>query len=171
MTAGQSSSRDAEGLRYDTRTAFDPIAQVGPPLVMVTARLPGQKRQGADRGAKAAPGKIVFGSPGFGAPASRRRAVQADAGVDMHARALTAPRRSDHGAARRPGRRGVRDRLACSPGAGRAACGRSPSPARTAFRPCGRAGGDRVGRAAGYDVTTWVRRVRAARVPPAVIAS
>jgi tripartite-type tricarboxylate transporter receptor subunit TctC len=70
MTAGQIiAAAMTKQMRYDTLTAFDPIAQVGTAgLVIVTrADYPSSNAKDLVEAAKAAPGKIVFASPGFGA--------------------------------------------------------------------------------------------------------
>jgi tripartite-type tricarboxylate transporter receptor subunit TctC len=70
MTAGQIiAAAMTKQMRYDTLTAFDPIAQVGTAgLIIVTrADYPSDDAKGLVEAAKANPGKIVFASPGFGA--------------------------------------------------------------------------------------------------------
>src|SRR5712672_2278101 len=87
MTAGQIiQAVMLKGLRYDTRTAFDPIAQVATAgLVMVTRPdFPAKNVKELIAAAKAAPGKIVFGSPGFGATQHLAAELfKQTAGVDM----------------------------------------------------------------------------------------
>ena len=70
MTAGQIiAAAMTKQMRYDTLTAFDPIAQVGTAgLIIVTrADYPSNNAKDLVEAAKASPGKIVFASPGFGA--------------------------------------------------------------------------------------------------------
>ena len=70
MTAGQIiAAAMTKQMRYDTLTAFDPIAQVGTvDLVIVTrADYPANNAKDLVDAAKANPGKVVFASPGFGA--------------------------------------------------------------------------------------------------------
>jgi tripartite-type tricarboxylate transporter receptor subunit TctC len=70
MTAGQIiAAAMTKQMRYDTLTAFDPIAQVGTAgLIIVTrADYPASTVKELVDAAKASPGKIVFASPGFGA--------------------------------------------------------------------------------------------------------
>ena len=70
MTAGQIiQAVMLNALRYDARTAFDPIAQVATAgLIMVTRPdFPASSVAGLIALAKEKPGKLVFGSPGFGA--------------------------------------------------------------------------------------------------------
>ncbi|HEX4552704.1 MAG TPA: tripartite tricarboxylate transporter substrate binding protein [Xanthobacteraceae bacterium] len=87
MTAGQIiQAVMLKGLRYDTRTAFDPIAQVATAgLVMVTRPdFPANNVKELIAAAKAAPGKLVFGSPGFGATQHLAAELfKQTAGVDM----------------------------------------------------------------------------------------
>jgi tripartite-type tricarboxylate transporter receptor subunit TctC len=87
MTAGQIiQAVMLKGLRYDTRTAFDPIAQVATAgLVMVTRPdFPASNVKELIAAAKAAPGKLVFGSPGFGATQHLAAELfKQTAGVDM----------------------------------------------------------------------------------------
>lgn len=70
MTAGQIiSAAMSKSLRYDTLTAFDPISLIGTAsLVIVTRRdFPPATVSELIALAKSEPGKIVFGSAGFGA--------------------------------------------------------------------------------------------------------
>ena len=70
MTAGQIIAAVMnKGLRYDTRTAFDPVTQIATAgLIMVTRPdFPARDVKELVAAAKAKPGKIVFGSPGYGA--------------------------------------------------------------------------------------------------------
>jgi tripartite-type tricarboxylate transporter receptor subunit TctC len=70
MTAGQIiSAVMIKSMRYDARTAFDPVAQVATAgLLMVTRPdFPASNIAELIALAKAKPGKLVFGSPGFGA--------------------------------------------------------------------------------------------------------
>ena len=70
MTAGQIiQAVMLKSLKYDTRTAFDPIAQVATAgLLMVTRPdFPASSVAELVALARQKPGKIVFGSPGFGA--------------------------------------------------------------------------------------------------------
>jgi tripartite-type tricarboxylate transporter receptor subunit TctC len=70
MTAGQIiAAVMTKSMRYDTLTAFDPIAQVATAGLMIVTR-PDYPASGVKElvaAAKANPGKIVFASPGFGA--------------------------------------------------------------------------------------------------------
>ncbi len=87
MTAGQIIAAVMnKGLRYDTRTAFDPIGQVATAgLVIVTRRdYPAQNVKELVAAAKAKPGKIVFASPGYGATQHLAAELfKQTAGVDM----------------------------------------------------------------------------------------
>ncbi|HEY2135802.1 MAG TPA: tripartite tricarboxylate transporter substrate binding protein [Xanthobacteraceae bacterium] len=87
MTAGQIiSAVMLKSLHYDTRTAFDPIAQVATAgLIMVTRPdFPANNVKELIALAKAKPGKIVFGSPGFGATQHLAAELfKQTAGVDM----------------------------------------------------------------------------------------
>jgi len=70
MTAGQIIAAVMnKTMRYDTRTAFDPIAQVATAgfLIVVRPDYPIDTIKELVAAAKEAPGKIVFASPGFGA--------------------------------------------------------------------------------------------------------
>jgi tripartite-type tricarboxylate transporter receptor subunit TctC len=70
MTAGQIIQAVLnKGVRYDTRTAFDPIAQVATAGLIIVTRpdYPANNAKDLIVAAKANPGKIVFASPGFGA--------------------------------------------------------------------------------------------------------
>ena len=70
MTAGQIIQAVLnKGVRYDTRTAFDPIAQVATAGLIIVTRpdYPANNAKDLVVAAKANPGKIVFASPGFGA--------------------------------------------------------------------------------------------------------
>jgi tripartite-type tricarboxylate transporter receptor subunit TctC len=70
MTAGQIiAAVMTKSMRYDTLTAFDPIAQVATAGLMIVTR-PDYPASGVKElvaAARANPGKIVFASPGFGA--------------------------------------------------------------------------------------------------------
>src|SRR5215471_12699778 len=70
MTAGQIiAAVMSRSLRYDTRTAFDPVSQVATAGLIIVARpdfLHGDVKS-LIVAAKASPGKITFGSAGFGA--------------------------------------------------------------------------------------------------------
>ena len=87
MTAGQIIAAVMNAsLRYDTRTAFDPIAQVATAgLVMVSrADYPASNVKELIAAAKATPGKLVFGSPGYGATQHLAAELfKQTAGVDM----------------------------------------------------------------------------------------
>jgi tripartite-type tricarboxylate transporter receptor subunit TctC len=70
MTAGQVIAAVMnKSLRYDARTAFDPIAQVATAGLLIVTRpeYPAASVKELVEAAKASPGKIVFASPGFGA--------------------------------------------------------------------------------------------------------
>jgi tripartite-type tricarboxylate transporter receptor subunit TctC len=70
MTAGQIIAAVMnKSLRYDTQTAFDPIAQVATAGLLIVTRpdYPAGTVKDIIEAAKANPGKIVFASPGFGA--------------------------------------------------------------------------------------------------------
>ena len=70
MTAGQIiAGAMNKSLRYDTATAFEPIAQVGTASLMLVARpdFPASSVDELIAAAKASPGKINVASPGFGA--------------------------------------------------------------------------------------------------------
>jgi tripartite-type tricarboxylate transporter receptor subunit TctC len=87
MTAGQIiASTMSKSLRYDTLTAFDPIAQVASAGLIIVTR-PDYPANGVNdlvAAAKAAPGKIVFASPGYGATQHLAAELfKQTAGVDM----------------------------------------------------------------------------------------
>jgi tripartite-type tricarboxylate transporter receptor subunit TctC len=70
MTAGQVIAAVMnKSLRYDARTAFDPITQVATAGLLIVTRpdYPASSIKELVEAAKASPGKIVFASPGFGA--------------------------------------------------------------------------------------------------------
>jgi tripartite-type tricarboxylate transporter receptor subunit TctC len=70
MTAGQIiAAVMAKSLRYDTLTAFDPIAQVATAGLIISTRpdFPANDVKGLIEAAKASPGKLSFGTAGFGA--------------------------------------------------------------------------------------------------------
>ena len=87
MTAGQIiSAVMLKALPYDARTAFDPVAQVATAgLMMVTRQdFPANDVKDLIALAKQKPGKIVFGSPGFGATQHLAAELfKQTAGVDM----------------------------------------------------------------------------------------
>jgi len=87
MTAGQIiQAVMLKSLHYDTRTAFDPIAQVATAgLLMVTRPdFPASNVAELIALAKQKPGKVVFGSPGFGATQHLAAELfKQTAGVDM----------------------------------------------------------------------------------------
>jgi len=87
MTAGQLiQAVMLKSLHYDTRTAFDPIAQVATAgLLMVTRPdFPASDVAELIALAKQKPGKVVFGSPGFGATQHLAAELfKQTAGVDM----------------------------------------------------------------------------------------
>jgi tripartite-type tricarboxylate transporter receptor subunit TctC len=58
-----------KSLRYDARTAFDPIGQIATAGLLMTTRpdFPANNVKELVALAKASPGKLVFGTPGFGA--------------------------------------------------------------------------------------------------------
>src|SRR5438128_4189440 len=70
MTAGQIiAAVMSKSLRYDTLTAFDPVSQVATAGLIIVTRpdFPADDVKQLIAAAKANPGKISFGSPGFGA--------------------------------------------------------------------------------------------------------
>jgi tripartite-type tricarboxylate transporter receptor subunit TctC len=70
MTAGQIIAAVMnKSLRYDTLTAFDPVAQVATASLIIVTRpdFPAKTVRDLIAAAKANPGKIAFASPGFGA--------------------------------------------------------------------------------------------------------
>jgi tripartite-type tricarboxylate transporter receptor subunit TctC len=70
MTAGQIIAATInKSIRYDTLTAFDPVAMVASGSFLIVARpdFPAGSVKELVAAAKAEPGKIVFASPGFGA--------------------------------------------------------------------------------------------------------
>jgi tripartite-type tricarboxylate transporter receptor subunit TctC len=70
MTAGQIIAAVMnKSLRYDTRTAFDPVSQVATASLIIATRpdFPADTVQDLIAAAKTNPGKIAFASPGFGA--------------------------------------------------------------------------------------------------------
>ncbi len=70
MTAGQIIAAVMnKSLRYDTLTAFDPVAQVATASLIIVTRpnFPANDVRDLIAAAKANPGKIAFASPGFGA--------------------------------------------------------------------------------------------------------
>jgi tripartite-type tricarboxylate transporter receptor subunit TctC len=70
MTAGQIiAAVMSKSLRYDTLTAFDPVAQVATAGLMIVTRpdFPVNNVKELIAAAKASPGKLSFASPGFGA--------------------------------------------------------------------------------------------------------
>jgi tripartite-type tricarboxylate transporter receptor subunit TctC len=70
MTAGQIIAATIhKGLRYDTLTAFEPVAQLATASLLIVARpdFPASDVKGLIAEAKAKPDKIVFASAGFGA--------------------------------------------------------------------------------------------------------
>jgi tripartite-type tricarboxylate transporter receptor subunit TctC len=70
MTAGQIiAAVMAKSLRYDTLTAFDPVAQVATAGLIIVTRpdFPANDVKQLVAAAKANPGKLSFASPGFGA--------------------------------------------------------------------------------------------------------
>ena len=87
MTAGQIIAAVMnKSMRYDTRTAFDPIAQVATAGLMIVARrdYPASDVKQLVAAAKQNPGKIVFASPGYGATQHLAAELfKLTAGVDM----------------------------------------------------------------------------------------
>ncbi len=87
MTAGQIiAAVMSKSLRYDTRTAFEPIGLVGTAgLIMVTrGDYPSSDIKSLIAAAKANPGKISFAAPGFGATQHMSAELfKQSAGVDM----------------------------------------------------------------------------------------
>jgi tripartite-type tricarboxylate transporter receptor subunit TctC len=87
MTAGQIIAATVnKSIRYDTLTAFDPVAQVASASLLIVTRpdFPAGSVKELVAAAKAAPGKIVFASPGFGATQHLAAELfKQTAGVDM----------------------------------------------------------------------------------------
>src|SRR5205807_683334 len=87
MTAGQIiAAVMSKSLRYDTLTAFDPIAQVATAGLIIVTRpdYPAGSVKDLVAAAKDKPGKIVFASPGFGATQHLAAELfKQTAGVDM----------------------------------------------------------------------------------------
>lgn len=87
MTAGQIIAATVnKSLRYDTLTAFEPVALVATGSFLVVARpdFPANSVKELVAAAKADPGKIVFASPGFGATQHfAAELFKQTAGVDM----------------------------------------------------------------------------------------
>jgi tripartite-type tricarboxylate transporter receptor subunit TctC len=87
MTAGQIiSAVMIKNMHYDQRTAFEPITQVATAGLMMVARpdFPANDVKELIAAAKAKPGKLVFGSPGFGATQHLAAELfKQTAGVDM----------------------------------------------------------------------------------------
>ncbi len=87
MTAGQIIAAVVnKSLRYDTLTAFAPISLIARAGLMIVARAdyPANDIKELIAMAKARPGKIVFGSPGFGATQHfAGELLDQTAGVDM----------------------------------------------------------------------------------------
>jgi tripartite-type tricarboxylate transporter receptor subunit TctC len=96
MTAGQIiAAVMTKSMRYDTRTAFDPIAQVATAglLIVTRADYPVNNVKELVAAAKANPGKIAFGSPGFGATQHLAgELLKQSAGIDvLHVQYRTSP--------------------------------------------------------------------------------
>jgi tripartite-type tricarboxylate transporter receptor subunit TctC len=87
MTAGQIIAAVMnKSLRYDTATAFEPIAQVATASLIVVARpdFPASNAKELVALAKASPGKITVASPGFGATQHMSAELfKQTAGIDM----------------------------------------------------------------------------------------
>jgi tripartite-type tricarboxylate transporter receptor subunit TctC len=87
MTAGQIiAAAMNKSLRYDTRTAFEPISLVATASLMIVTRpdFPANNVKELVAAAKANPAKIVFASPGFGATQHlAAEQFKQIAGVDM----------------------------------------------------------------------------------------
>jgi tripartite-type tricarboxylate transporter receptor subunit TctC len=87
MTAGQIiAAAMNKSLRYDTLTAFEPIAQVATASLIIAARpdFPASDARELVAHAKANPGKLVFASPGFGATQHLSAELfKQTAGIDM----------------------------------------------------------------------------------------
>jgi tripartite-type tricarboxylate transporter receptor subunit TctC len=87
MTAGQIIAATMnKSLRYDTLTAFDPVAQVATASLIIVTRpdFPANSVKELVAIAKADPKKIVFASPGFGATQHLAAELfKQTAGVDM----------------------------------------------------------------------------------------
>ena len=141
MTAGQIIAAVMnKSLRYDTATAFEPIAQVATASLIIVTRpdFPASNVKELVAVAKASPGKITFASPGFGAtqhlPAELFKQT---AGIDMLHGAVPHLAGGDHGAC--SASRWTSCSIRCWRCSGRsnpASSRRSPLPARTASRSC-----------------------------------
>ncbi len=87
MTAGQIIAAVMnKTVRYDTLTAFDPVGQVATASLLIVTRpdFPGASAKDLVTTAKANPGKLIFGSPGFGATQHLAAELfKQTAGVDM----------------------------------------------------------------------------------------
>ena len=87
MTAGQIiAAAMNKSLRYDTLTAFDPVAQVATASLIIVTRpdFPANSVQELVAAAKASPGKITVASPGFGATQHMSAELfKQTAGIDM----------------------------------------------------------------------------------------
>jgi tripartite-type tricarboxylate transporter receptor subunit TctC len=87
MTAGQIIAAVMnKSLRYDTATAFEPIAQVATASLIIVARpdFPASNAKELVALAKASPGKITVASPGFGATQHLSAELfKQTAGIDM----------------------------------------------------------------------------------------
>jgi tripartite-type tricarboxylate transporter receptor subunit TctC len=96
MTAGQIIAAVMnKQMRYDTRTAFEPIAQVATAGLLIVTRpdYPANNVKELVAAAKANPGKIVFGTPGFGATQHlASELLKLTAGIDvLHVPFRTSP--------------------------------------------------------------------------------
>lgn len=89
MTAGQIIAATMnKSLRYDTATAFEPIAQVATASLIIVTRpdFPASNAKELIAAAKASPGKINVASPGFGATQHMSAELfKQTAGIDMQA--------------------------------------------------------------------------------------
>jgi tripartite-type tricarboxylate transporter receptor subunit TctC len=87
MTAGQIiAAMMSKSPRYDTLAAFDPIGQVATAGLIMSTRpdFPANNVKELVAAAKADPGKLVFGSPGFGATQHMAAELfKQVAGIDM----------------------------------------------------------------------------------------
>ena len=174
MTAGQIiAAAMNKSLRYDTATAFEPISQVGTASLILVARadFPASNVNDLIAAAKANPGKIYVASPGFGATQHMSAELfKQTAGIEC-CRCIPHLAGGDHGGARQAGRSAVRHRAGgARPGAVRTAQGDRRHHARPFPDRAGCAGGGRIRRVPGYDVTTWYGFFAPRGTPPEIVA-
>ena len=175
MTAGQIIAAVMnKSLRYDTATAFEPIAMVATASLIIVTRpdFPASNAKELVAQAKANPGKISVASPGFGATQHMSAELfRQTAGIEM----LHVPFRTSPEAITAVLGKQV-DILFDTVLAvlGQVQSGQLKAIAVTGKDRfpdgAGRAAGDRVRPAAGLRRHHLVRRVRAARHPPEVVA-